>query len=487
MSRRRASAQRPDDEPLTSHDVKIWKIRSRGSSHSVRWMVGGEEQHDTFKTYALADSFRSKLVGYQRDGVAFDIDTGLPLPMLRQRSRVSCFELMNRYVAMKWPDSPGNSRRSVADTLKTLTPALIRTDIQSPDDADLRAAVYLWTCDPPAQRAGEPPAHIRAALRWLERHSLPLSEFEHRTRGPALVRLMLSTIGQRLDGRARVAPNTYARRRAVVFNMFEYAVELGLVSANPLTIVKVKGMKSSGTVDRRSVVNPDQFRRLVGEVEELGQVGQSGPLGQRLVAFFGLMYYAALRPAEAIAFRDACIVSAPDDGVGELLLERSMPRAGARWTDSGTSREARELKHRAGDDTREVPAHPELVRLLRLHIERFGVGKGGRLFVGPNGGNIEEARYLAIWEDARRKALTPAEAASPLAKRPYDLRHAAVSTWLNAGVPPTQVAAWAGHSVEVLLRVYAKCIVGQDEEARRRLGNAFGPRDLSAERPEDGA
>jgi hypothetical protein len=44
---------------------------------------------------------------------------------------------------------------------------------------------------------------------------------------------------------------------------------------------------------------------------------------------------------------------------------------------------------------------------------------------------------------ARPAALTPDEAASQLARRPYDLRHAAVSTWLNAGVPATQVAAWA--------------------------------------------
>ena len=48
-------------------------------------------------------------------------------------------------------------------------------------------------------------------------------------------------------------------------------------------------------------------------------------------------------------------------------------------------------------------------------------------------------------------------------------RHAAVSLWLNAGVPATQVAEWAGHSVNVLLRVYATCIVGQDEAARHRI------------------
>jgi len=74
-----------------------------------------------------------------------------------------------------------------------------------------------------------------------------------------------------------------------------------------------------------------------------------------------------------------------------------------------------------------------------------------------------------VWGLARAAALTPAEVTSPLARRPYDLRHAAVSTWLNGGVPAPQVAAWAGHSVDVLLRVYAKCIAGQDETARRRV------------------
>ena len=62
---------------------------------------------------------------------------------------------------------------------------------------------------------------------------------------------------------------------------------------------------------------------------------------------------------------------------------------------------------------------------------------------------------------------------SPLARRPYDLRHAAVSTWLNGGVHPTQVAEWAGHSVAVLLDVYAKCIDGQEDLARRRVEEAL--------------
>ena len=49
-----------------------------------------------------------------------------------------------------------------------------------------------------------------------------------------------------------------------------------------------------------------------------------------------------------------------------------------------------------------------------------------------------------------------------------------MSTWLNAGVPVTQGAEWAGHSVEVLLKVYAKTLDGQDELARRRVMEALG-------------
>jgi len=65
------------------------------------------------------------------------------------------------------------------------------------------------------------------------------------------------------------------------------------------------------------------------------------------------------------------------------------------------------------------------------------------------------------------------EQASPLARRPYDLRYACLSTWLNGGVYPTQVAEWAGHGVDVLLRMYAKCVVGQDELAKCRISEAL--------------
>ena len=63
--------------------------------------------------------------------------------------------------------------------------------------------------------------------------------------------------------------------------------------------------------------------------------------------------------------------------------------------------------------------------------------------------------------------------ASPLMKRPYDLRHSGVTWRLNSGVPATEVAAWAGHSVEMLTRVYARCVVGLEDVWIGRMDQAL--------------
>jgi integrase len=120
-----------------------------------------------------------------------------------------------------------------------------------------------------------------------------------------------------------------------------------------------------------------------------------------------------------------------------------------------------------------VPIPPPLTRILRTHLDQFGPGRDGRIFSGVHGGELAAITYRRAWDKARSTALTPTEYASPLARRVYDLRHACVSTWLNGGVAPAQVAEWAGHSVAVLLRVYAKCIDGQDQIAKRRIENAL--------------
>jgi hypothetical protein len=90
-----------------------------------------------------------------------------------------------------------------------------------------------------------------------------------------------------------------------------------------------------------------------------------------------------------------------------MRLTHSEPRSGSRWTDSGKSRERRELKHLAAGDTRNVPIHPRHLHLLRAHPDTFGTGSDGRVFVGPRGGIFAEWVYLDVYSAARRAAHRP--------------------------------------------------------------------------------
>jgi hypothetical protein len=61
------------------------------------------------------------------------------------------------------------------------------------------------------------------------------------------------------------------------------------------------------------------------------------------------------------------------------------------------------------------------------------------------------------------------------------LRHAAVSRWLNSGLPTTEVARRAGHGVSVLLKIYAHCIDGHADAANNRITDALGVQDTRPE------
>lgn len=458
--------------------LKNGKVSTRPNiSYTVRWVVDGENHRDTFATFNLADAWRSKLLGYQRDGVPFDIHSGLPEPLARLAAATSWYEHAIKFVDLKWRDLAPKSRSSVAESLSRATTALTTTTRGAPKSLLLRQALEHYVFNTAARTAGPPPEPLAAAVEWISKNTIPMTDLQDPTQGPALARAMLDRIAIRVDNGKPAAPNTITRRRAVVYGCLDYAVERGILSANPFTRVKWSAPLAVTVVDRRTVVNPTQARAF------LNSVRTSGPRGPRLVAFFALMYWAGLRPSEALHVRRRTFIDLPETGWGEGLLDRSNPRGGRRWTDNGHSREERQLKHRAVGATRPFPVHPELVTIIKTHCEEFNIGHDDLLFLGPRGGLLAEWAYLETFHQARLAVLTPAEAASPLLDRPYSLRHACVSMWLNAGVPATQVAEWAGQSVAVLLSVYAACLVGQDQAARRNIEAASRIEEVEADQP----
>jgi integrase len=315
------------------------------------------------------------------------------------------------------------------------------------------------------------------ALAWLEKASRPVSAL----RDESVVCDVLDALAVNLDG-TRAAPEYFSRRRRVMHRVLGYAVRKKRLDSNP---VSTSNLPQSWTapevpddaIDPRSVGSPALIASMLVACSYVGR--NQGP---RFVAFFGCMYYAMMRPSEVAALTsDGCYL--PDSGWGHLTFADSSPAAGRAYTDDRLVHEHRGLKGRnkgrpntdarGRRPTRRVPIPPELVALLREHITRFGPGPGGRLFRSENGYPIQPSTWWRVWQKTRAFSFTPAQAATPLLSRPYDLRHSGVTWRLNSGVPPTEVAAWAGHSVEVLMRTYAKCMTGMEEIWITRMNQAL--------------
>jgi len=179
---------------------------------------------------------------------------------------------------------------------------------------------------------------------------------------PATLRGVLGACARTCAGKPAAAATQW-RRRTVLYNALGYAIEQGLLAANPVDRLQWKAPEVAEAVDRRVVASPAQARAL------LAAVWAQGPRGEHLETFFGCLYYAAMRPSETVPLRETdCHL--PARGWGRIDLAASEPRAGRGWTDDGAAREPRGLKHRAEHEMRSVPIPPELVALLRAHLHR---------------------------------------------------------------------------------------------------------------------
>ena len=446
---------------MSSFDVRVFAVRRRAGrkASEVRWRVAGRDRSRSFMTRALADGYRAELVRAARRGQAFDPATGEPAEWATPEPPiVTWYRHAAAYAEMKWPRLAPHSRASLADALATITPLLTRETSRRPPDQTLRAALYGYAFSPQRRRSCMPDPGTASALDWLERASLPVSQLSD----PRMIRAALDGLCARLDG-SPAAANTIARKRAVFHGALGYAVELGLLPANPIGQLQWRPPRAAVTVNPATVASPNQVKTI------LAQVTSTRP---ELAAFFGCLYYAALRPEEAVALRRDDLIL-PAHGRGTIILTAACPRTGTAWTSTGTPYEPRGLKHRADGAIRVVPIPPVLARMLRQHLRQFGTAPDRRLFPGTRGGMLSESVYGRAWHAARLAALSPELAATPLARRPYDLRHAALSLWLNATGEPAEVAARAGNSARVLYEVYLHCTDGQDDTVSQRIEDAL--------------
>jgi integrase len=405
----------------TTFDVRIYKTDiytgRRTTTYKVRWQVAGHRFKRPFKTSALAESFRSELLAAARKGKAFRVSDGLPVTMAPAAKTMGWYDFACAFADMKWPHAAATTRRTHAEALTTATVAMFANERGKPDDKLIRRALCRWGFNTGRRDHPNRPDDVTEALLWIQKHCRQVADLNE----PEVLRQVLNSLTIRLDGTPS-APSVANRKRKILGTAMEYAVELKLLEANPIPALKWTPPKATHVIDKRRVANPVQARSLINAVREQRR---SGP---RLVAFFGCLYFAALRPEEAVGLAKHNL-SLPDEGWGELTLDRAEPHAGKEWTNSGCNRDQRQLKQRARGETRTVPCPPELTALLHEHMETYGTAEDGRLFTGErNSDELPKLTIVRSWQRARVSVFTQEVAATMLAKTPYDLRHAAVST-----------------------------------------------------------
>jgi len=283
---------------------------------------------------------------------------------------------------MKWPSLAAHSRASVAEALATVTPALTQSDARDrPDPRELRTVLYQHAFNP-AHPAGLGSAAAQI-LDWAQQASLPVGCLSE----PAVLRTALEALTFRLDG-SRAAANTIIRKRAVLHGALGYAAETGLLPDNPLDSFGWQVPQSSAALNPAVVASSAQVRAL------LDATARNWP---EMTAFFGCLYYAALRPEEAVALGlPDCDL--PGSGWGMLRLATVTTRTAAAWTSSGTSHEQRGLKHRPDGAIRMVPVPPVLAAMLRAHVTAYGTAPDGRRFYGARGGPLSGSVYGRPWQ-----------------------------------------------------------------------------------------
>ena len=158
-------------------------------------------------------------------------------------------------------------------------------------------------------------------------------------------------------------------------------------------------------------------------------------------------YYAGLRPSEVVMLRPRALnLSATGWGSIEVV------EADVDYDEPGEPK----------TDYRKVPIPQRLVELLRSWIDEHELGPDALLFRTRNDRRPAPSNWSRSLHRAYRKV-----GHTPL--RVYDLRHAAATTWLRAGVPLGEVARRLGHSVETLVSTYVGALQGDDIAANKLI------------------
>jgi len=425
--------------------VQIHGVQHRAPSAKVkklwvvRWNVDGRACSKAFATSNEANRYRSLLVAAHHKLERFDRASGEPESWRPRAAPTQVHAWCRRWIGEQWNEWQPRTRTSAMEALARFV-ALAVADGAPPHPAALRK--HLVSTFPPDAEIDP----LDECEVWLARWCLALEDLNRNRLGEVDRRLGIGDAGQVLS------PSSASRFRKVARACVRRAVELDVLGADPWPPApkgrsRRKAARVKRGVDVRRLPDP------VTMVRVMEAIPSHQPASRMYQVMVAVMYYAGLRPSEVIMLRPSAL-HLPPEGWGRI----DVVEADIAFDEPG--------EPKTGE--RSVPIPEVLVTMLRGWIETKQIGEHELLFRTRTDHRPTHSNWARTWQRALRQT-------GNKSLRVYDIRHAAATTWLAAGVPLGEVARRMGHSVETLVSAYVGALTGDEQVANQRIDDALAP------------
>lgn len=408
----------------------------------VRFRVDAYEFSYGFDKKTHADEFADRLHTHFVKDCLFDPTARRFIPPeVPDETGPSFYAQAVDHYRRKWPTWSPAHRRNCQRDLARACLHLVQPEAPALT-GDQRAAAVQFLCQV-ALIVPAPETLDEAARRWQDwfaRWSLPLRDITD-AHLHALLEAVRTTAP---DGSRRLlAPASVARTRAVVRTVFTSAHKRRLIDWDPWEAVEWRLPPDEDHIDADLVMDPAQVLALAEAC---------GAIDRRYECFVLAQGCCGLRPGEAreLRRRDLNLAARP----ATVTPRGSWSDTPQRFFDKGESRE-RPLKGRGRRSKRTIPIPHQLVSRFQTHLDEFvGPRADALVFTTPGGARLDMQNFSRdVWTPAREAVF---DQDSPLRRvRRHDLRHSAITAWLNAGVTVKTAQRWSGHrTASVLLDAY---------------------------------
>lgn len=256
----------------------------------------------------------------------------------------------------------------------------------------------------------------------------------------------------------KLAPATVHKAVQLFSQALDYAVQESYVDSNVVAGVKVQG-HTRALIEKtgfRSEPSHEAAACVVAALEETSPM--NGVLGR-------LFCETGLRIGEALALDVRHLILGPDRYA--VIVEQS-------WNTSEDLHHCEVGAVKTIRSPRTVPTlRPSTAELLLNLVD--GKDLNSPVFCGPRGARLHPSNW-------RNRIFLPAARSIDPAIVPHDLRHYAISAWLEAGMDEWTAAKLAGHATPELIRRRYGHAIQKTKVAEARLCTALEQHRLDIER-----